>query len=231
MRYLENSMPDIQSLVFDLDGTLIDSAYDIASSINFVRKTRYLPELQLEAVRSNPGDGAEQLVKRCFPESTGEEHDVILPAFREHYRMHCCEKTRAFPGVMDTLERLKSRYRMAVLTNKDHAISLLILETLGLLAYFELVVGGDGPCLKPCPEGLLSIAQALKTKPEHMAMIGDHHTDLETGRRSGVRTIFCEYGYGNRGSERPDAVIAQFSDLLSVLPELTGDIRKRAAQT
>lgn len=220
-------MSELQLLVFDLDGTLVDSSGDIAASINFTRESRGLPALDIALIRSHLGDGARQLVQRCFPELTGdaaegEQLDVTLAAFREHYTEHCTDLTEAYAGVMETLERLKSRYRMAVLTNKYRAASVIILEKLGLVPFFEIVVGGDGPCLKPCPEGLLSIAQTLESEPGQMVMIGDHHTDLEAGRRAGVKTIFCEYGFGVRGEESPDAVIGQFSDLSSVLPELSG---------
>jgi len=220
-------MSEIQLLVFDLDGTLVDSSGDIAASINFTRESRGLPVMDVAVIRSHLGDGARQLVQRCFPELTGdeaegEELDLALAAFREHYTEHCTDLTEAYAGVMETLERLKSRYRMGVLTNKYRAASVIILERLGLLPFFEIVVGGDGPCLKPCPDGLLGIVQSLKLDTKNIVMIGDHHTDLEAGRRAGVKTIFCEYGFGIRGEEHPDAVIAQFSDLSSVLPELSG---------
>jgi phosphoglycolate phosphatase len=215
-------MSELQLLVFDLDGTLVDSSGDIAASINCTRKRRGLPELEIALIRSHLGDGARQLVQRCFPELTGDEVEASLLDFRAHYTEHCTDLTEAYSGVLETLKLLKDRYRMAVLTNKYRAASVIILERLGLLPIFEIVVGGDGPCLKPCPDGLLGIVQSLKLDTKNIVMIGDHHTDLEAGRRAGVKTIFCEYGFGIRGEESPDAVIAQFSDLSSVLPELSG---------
>lgn len=156
-------MSELQLLVFDLDGTLVDSSGDIAASINFTRESRGLPALDIALIRSHPIDGVRKLVQRCFPELTGEELDATLTAFREHYTEHCTDLTGAYAGVMETLERLKSRYRMAVLTNKYRTASVIILEKLGLLPFFEIVVGG--PCLKPCPEGVLGIAQTLKVEP------------------------------------------------------------------
>lgn len=206
-------MSEAGLLLFDLDGTLIDSSEDIANSINATRQMMRLAELPVETVRSHLGDGARELVRRCFPEKSEDEIDDVLKAFRMHYGEHCTVRTRPYPGVSEILPELKEQYKMAVVTNKHRSVSVDILKRLGLLQHFEMVVGGDGPCLKPCPEGILQILDQLQIETQNAIIIGDHHTDLEAGRRAGIRRIFCSYGFGNSGDEEPDAAIERFADL------------------
>lgn len=205
-----------RAVVFDLDGTLIDSTADIAAAINRGRATCGLAALDVCEIRTHLGDGASVLIQRCFPEVPAPPGE-LLQRFREDYRRNCLVETRPYPGVMELVPVLARSFRLGVLTNKDRLMSVTILEGLGLLPFFDAVVGGDGPCLKPCPDGLLSILERAGVSPEAALMVGDHHTDLEAARRAGVASAFCEYGYGSMGQERADHRLRCFLDLEQIL--------------
>lgn len=205
-----------QAIVFDLDGTLVDSTQDISAAINRLRSFYNLAPLAIEKVRQHLGDGASLLIDRCFPERPADVH-AMLGAFREDYRQNCLVATTLYPGVADLLPQLSRHCRLGVLTNKDRSMSVTILEGLGLLPFLDAVVGGDGPCLKPCPDGLLSILEGGGIPPSASLMVGDHHTDLEAARRAGAPSAFCEYGYGSRGSEHPDYLLRSFADLKEIV--------------
>lgn len=214
---------EVKLLIFDLDGTLIDSSSDIANSVNVARKSLGLELWPADQIKSHLGDGARRLVERCLPEASRQPNnsellvDRALQIFKTHYTDHCTIQTSLYNGVESTLQKLKSYYQFAVLTNKGKANTVSILKALKIDSIFKLVVGGDEFCLKPCTDGLEHIMQVLSVDASSTVMIGDHHTDLEVGRRAGVQTIFCEFGFGNQGHENPTISIQNFAQLLDLL--------------
>lgn len=205
-----------EAVVFDLDGTLVDSTADIAAAINRGRADCGLRPLDADEIRTHLGDGASVLIQRCFPEEPAPSAE-LLERFRDDYRRNCLIETRPYEGVKELLPVLARSFCLGVLTNKDRSMSISILEGLGLLPFFDSVVGGDGPCLKPCPDGLLLILERAGVSPAAALMVGDHHTDLEAARHAGVASAFCEYGYGSIGRERADHRLRSFSDLEQLL--------------
>ncbi|MDD4101206.1 MAG: HAD hydrolase-like protein [Kiritimatiellae bacterium] len=193
----------MKTAIFDLDGTLVDSLADLALSINLTRGECGLAPLTLKEVAVCVGEGARVMVTRAFPE-VPEAIDRLLLRQREHYRAHLLDNTVLYPGVQETLERLKAQgWALAVATNKPAAVTFPILEGLGILGLFGAVVGGgECPELKPDPAPLRLAAQRMgKALDAYDWMVGDHYTDLEAGRRAGIKRCFCRYGFGDARGE------------------------------
>ena len=183
-------------VIFDLDGTLIDSAVDIAHSVNEVRAGLDLPPLPLPEIEGYIGNGVRKLLERALPESHDGDVDRALEIYLPIYRRRLLDNTKAYPGVKTALAELDTPERtLAVLTNKPRRESLLILEGLGLHRHFDFVYGGDSfEHKKPHPTGvgrlLIDSGRAL----DDTLFVGDSAVDLETARRAGVRCCLVTYG-------------------------------------
>jgi len=187
-------MSPFETLLFDLDGTLVDSVDDLATSINLLRGQFSLPPLDRTVIKSYVGDGAALLVKRSLP--TGLHRDTHLDSFLAIYADHLAEETRPYPGIIQLLEDCRDK-TMAVVTNKPVKLALNLLEQLNLLGFFQVVVGGDStPNKKPDPEPVRLALAKLGKKPAGAVMIGDHVNDLLAGRAAGTLTCFCRWGFG-----------------------------------
>lgn len=202
-------------LIFDLDGTLIDSRADLAASGNHARGSVGLPALSLAQVVSYVGDGVDKLIERLVPEAS--KRVAAKHAFEAHYRDHCCDATRPFDGLVDALDGLRSvGWLLAVATNKPDAFAHAILSGCGIADRFAAVRGGDGP-RKPDPGQLRSILAELHGDAGQSWMIGDHHTDIRAGRAAGCRVLFCGWGMGRTDGEAVDATAAQPAQLCGIL--------------
>ncbi len=206
----------VRLLVFDLDGTLIDSKVDLANSVNHALGAFGLPALPHPVIYSYVGDGATMLIRKAV----GEEGDGILPAvleaFLAHYRRHLLDTTVPFPGVPESLREWAGTYQMAVLTNKSLDMTQAILSGLSLDRYFTDVVGGDSPDgKKPHPGGLLRIMRSRCASPGETLMVGDSRNDVLAGKQAGVRTCGVTYGLGIDGfaEHPPDFTVGRFPDL------------------
>jgi phosphoglycolate phosphatase len=209
------------TFLFDLDGTLVDSVADLATAVNLLRAELSLPPLDIPTVRGYVGDGATFLVKRSLP--AGLFSEERLQRFLVHYGEHLLESTVLYPGVRPFLDKLQSAgMKMAVVTNKPHRFSLLLLEGLALSGYFPLVIGGDSlPQKKPNPLPVLFAMEQLGTTPDRSILIGDHHTDLAAGRGAGIRTCFCAWGIGQDGGLPHDFRAATPFELQTLFPLAT----------
>jgi len=202
-------------LIFDLDGTLIDSRVDLAASGNHARAAVGLPALPLAQVVSYVGDGIDKLIERLVPEAP--QRAAAKHAFEAHYRTHCCDATRPFAGLVEALDHLRAAgWLLAVATNKPNVFTDAILEGCGIAERFAAVRGGDGP-RKPDPGQLRSILAELHGDAAQSWMIGDHHTDIRAGRAAGCRVLFCGWGMGHADGEQVDATVALPHDLVQVL--------------
>jgi phosphoglycolate phosphatase len=202
-------------LIFDLDGTLIDSRADLAAAGNQARGAVGLPALPLAQVVGYVGDGVDKLIERLVPEAG--RRAAAKQAFEAHYRTHCCDATRPFDGLVAALDTLRAQgWSLAVATNKPDAFTHLILRGCGIADRFVAVRGGDGP-RKPDPGQLYSILAELGGDAARSWMIGDHHTDIRAGRAAGCRVLFCGWGMGHADGEAVDATVAHPSDLVRVL--------------
>lgn len=202
-------------LIFDLDGTLIDSRADLAASGNHARGAVGLPALPLAQVVGYVGDGVDKLIERLVPEAG--KRAAAKRAFEAHYREHCCDATRPFDGLVEALDGLRARgWLLAVATNKPDAFTHLILRGCGIADRFAAVRGGDGP-RKPDPGQLHAILGDLHGDAARSWMIGDHHTDIRAGRAAGCRVLFCRWGMGHTDGEMVDATVEHPSALVQAL--------------
>ena len=210
-------------LVFDLDGTLVDSSRDIAAAANEAlgRVAPGAPEIPLDSILAYVGEGARRLVERCLQHAKLDlSADDVLPAYLECYAGRLLDTTYVYPGVREALDALEGT-TLAVLTNKPGDFSRAILEGLGVARHFARVWGaGDVTSRKPDPEGLLRLIAALCSSPAETWMVGDSATDVGTARAAGARAAGVTWGF------HPAGVRAAGPDLLlddpRGLPALAG---------
>jgi phosphoglycolate phosphatase len=187
----------VELVVFDLDGTLIDSAGDLAASVNAAlqRLAPQSPAVPLEQVRAFIGDGAAMLVARTLAAAgVSVAPEAALPVFLECYEARLLDTTVLYPGVRESLDALRDR-TLAVLTNKPGRMSRRILDGLGVAGRFARICGaGDVPAKKPDPAGLRMLLDEAGVRPSSAVLVGDSAIDVRTGRAAGVRTVGVTYG-------------------------------------
>jgi len=185
------------ALVFDLDGTLIDSRRDITTAINRMGGELGLPPIPLETVVTMVGEGARLLVERALgPGFTPDQVDQALARYLGYYGEVCLDETAAYPGIVEMLEALAPRYPLALLSNKGEAFSRRILDGLGLSRFFAEILGGDSlPTRKPDPAGLRVLAERLGVPLERMLLVGDTWIDSETAHNAGCAFALVEWGF------------------------------------
>jgi phosphoglycolate phosphatase len=208
-------------LFFDLDGTLVDSRADLANSINLMLTDLRLEPLHYDRVVSFVGEGVPMLVQRALEASlerdtNGSEVETGIKLFGEHYRRHLLDETVVYPGVIETLESLKT-LPMAVITNKSVEFTNAILSGLNLSRYFDVVLGGDSlPERKPSGVPLLEAARRCGVAPEECLMIGDSRVDIAAGKAAGIVT--CGFTGGFRGRSELQEAGADY--LIDAWPQL-----------
>jgi len=185
-------------LIFDLDGTLIDSKLDLAHAVNATRSHMGMGALDHERVYSYVGNGAPVLIRRAMGEQATEPQvQEALEFFLEYYRDHYLDYTTLYPGVRETLDRLRDGgKRMAVLTNKPVRISRAILDGLGVGGHFFQVYGGNSFDLKkPDPIGVQTLMLESGISADRTLMIGDSSVDIQTARNAGIKSYGVTYGF------------------------------------
>jgi phosphoglycolate phosphatase len=190
-------------IVFDLDGTLIDSQRDLAESTNELLASYGATPLPLESVAAMVGEGARVLVERALVAAgLDPAQPEALARFREIYDRRLVIHTRPYEGVVDVVRELGMSHTLAVLTNKPEAPSVRLLETFGLASSFRRVIGGDSNFpRKPDPSGLQALMSEFGRGPRHTWFVGDSMIDVETGRRAEVRLCVALYGFGQLRGE------------------------------
>jgi len=214
-------------VVFDLDGTLVDSVRDLADATNDVVASYGADRLPQDEVAAMVGEGARKLVERALlARGVGAPIDEALERFRAVYDRRLLTHTRPYPGILEAVGDLsRLGRRQAVLTNKPEAPARRILEAFGLAGHFGWIIGGDGPfARKPDPAGLRHLMAQAAVPAEATILVGDSAIDAETARRAGVRLCLARYGFGSaRGRievARDDVEIDDPRDVVGVVDRL-----------
>lgn len=206
-----------KTALFDLDGTLIDSREDIALAVNLTRQDFGLAPKSVASVVACVGEGVRVLIERAIPERP-DLWEEMLAQQRKHYCAHLLEHTVLYPRVEETLQALRGAgWRLGVVTNKPGLMTRPILEGLGVLRYFDAVVGGgDCPALKPDPAPLHVAAARMGVALTPLDwMVGDHVTDLEAGARAGLRRCLCRYGFGESRGATYEVAVDRLDEFLA----------------
>jgi phosphoglycolate phosphatase len=224
----------IKLVIFDLDGTLIDSRLDLVHSVNAALRHIQRPELPEEVIASYVGDGAPVLIKRALQGETVDEALVRkgLEFFLSYYREHKLDHTIVYPGIADTLAAIQNSAngtprgssfgtprKLAVLTNKPVVPSRAIVEALGLGRFFAQIYGGNSfVTKKPDPEGALKLLDEFGVQSEQAVIVGDSHVDIRTGQNAGMHTVGVMYGFAPHtlADESPDVLVDHPTELATV---------------
>jgi len=208
------------TVIFDLDGTLVDTKSDILAGINHALGTMGKDSITLERSLEAIGPGREDFVQAVLPGASKTDGEVFIGAYRAFYRDHCTDRTRLFPGMSDVLSG-SNGIKRGVASNKPRYFTEKILRDLNVLDRFAAVIGPEDVVhAKPHPEMILRILKRLNADPRRTLMVGDTELDLRAGRTAGIRTCAALYGYGTRSSlmaPKPDFVIEEPRDLLTIL--------------
>lgn len=208
-------------VIFDFDGTLIDSKYDIAASVNLTLEDMDIPTRSPEEIFTFVGDGVKRLLRLSVGEDNDSRYEEALSIFREHYLAHCLDSTQLYAGldkVFDTLQYTSK----ALATNKSLEYTLRIVDGLGVRDTFSAIeCPSDASDLKPDPGMLFRILDQLGIAPEHALLVGDSTNDVRAAKAAGMRACAVGYGYGNREKvlalapdyycEKPEDLIEVFS--------------------
>jgi phosphoglycolate phosphatase len=212
-------MTQIKLVFFDLDGTLIDSLDDLANATNHMLTSLGRRPVSRDRVRGFVGQGARRLAEKAMPNAAPEEIEIGLSQFLAYNEEHIVDKTRLYPGVMETLSLLRQKgLILTVVSNKNVALCRKVLSTLGAEEFFATVVGADSlPQRKPSPAPLLMVLREFGVEPGNAVIVGDSINDIAAGKAAKVFTVGCTYGYG----DLPEIEDADYRiDSLPELPDL-----------
>mgnify|MGYP000020590466 CR=1 FL=1 len=217
-------------VIFDLDGTLVDSQLDLANSVNAARAHLDLEPIDVDLIASYVGDGAPLLIRRALgPEATEAQIQQALQFFYDYYREHMLDHTRPYPGVRAALDRLRDAgIQMAVLTNKPVRFSQALVEGLGLSGHFFRVYGGNSfEQKKPHPIGVETLLAESGAARDRTLMVGDSAVDVRTARNAGITVCGVTYGFQPEGfqAEPPDLLVDNLEELTRILLEARRDNR------
>lgn len=216
----------VRLLIFDLDGTLIDSSQDITDAINYAITPFGVKPLTVNEIKERVGSGITKLIEALLPYKEikrlgGNPGEEAIGRFLEYYSMHLLDNTGSYLGVRETLQKLAA-YKKAVISNKREVLSKRILEGLGLLRFFDVVLGSDSVSeKKPSPVPVLEVLGRLGASKDEAVMIGDSNYDIESAHAAGVKIIAVTYGYRSKEDlKSADFMIDSFKELLDILPQI-----------
>jgi phosphoglycolate phosphatase len=224
-----------RAILFDLDGTLVDSRRDIANACNFALESRGRRALDEGTIAGYVGDGARQLLARAFGLPPGDaEIEQALAGFQSFYAEHAADHTRWMPGALEALDALADR-PLALVTNKPRAATLAVLDALGARRRFASIVAGEDAPLKPDPGSILAALRALPASvgaitPRDAWMVGDGPQDILAGRAAGCTTIAVSGGFASRESlaaAEPDATLESLTQLVALVASARAGDRSR----
>jgi phosphoglycolate phosphatase len=224
-------------VVFDLDGTLVDTAPDLVATLNVILARLGLPPVPYDAARNMVGGGARAMIERGLASEGRQlppaEVDTLVKDFIEHYAAHIADRSRPFPGLTDALDTLEAGgCRLAVCTNKLEWLSVRLLDALDLSGRFVAICGADTFALqKPNPELLFKTIARCSGRPEQAVMIGDSISDIAMARAAKVPVVAVDYGYTETPVTElgPDRVIGRLADLSDTVFDLLGPTKPAVA--
>ena len=217
------------TIVFDLDGTLVDTAPDLIDTLNLILAREGLPRMPFEAARRLIGGGARALIERALAAegrpATKPDMDRLFAAFIEHYSAHIADRSRPYPQLETTLDRLAVQgHRLAVCTNKLEWLSRRLLTALNLTERFATICGQDTfGVMKPNPDALRQTIRRAGGEPTTALMVGDSGTDVRTARAANVPVVAVDFGYTEVpiATLQPDRIISSYGELPEAIATLT----------
>ena len=213
-------MRHVDLIMFDLDGTLVDSRQDITNAVNFALNEMGFRKKSMVEVTSYIGNGVKDLIKKVLGERNDAFFEKILTMFSDYYRKHSSDNSVLYPGVIEILEFFKNK-RKIIITNRNYEFAVITLKLKGIYDYFEHIVGGDDiGCMKPSSCPLDKSIYDLKVDKNKAIMVGDMNIDILAGKKAGVITCGVTYGIGKKDdilSSSPDYVIDDILDLKKII--------------
>ncbi len=204
---LESQQPTEGAIIFDLDGTLVDTSGDITFTTNHIREVIGLPPLSSEQVIRAVGHGFASLLSRLtdIDESEVERIEQLREQFRRHYVAHQTERSEVYPGIREALSTLEPRFSLFVLSNKPHVAAINELDKHGIRAFFKDAWGGGAlSAIKPDPVGVITALQQSGVPNSRAVMIGDMAPDIGAAENAGIKSCFVTWGFGTREKEGPE---------------------------
>ncbi len=212
-------MKNYDGVIFDLDGTLLNTLEDLMDSVNYGVKAHHMPERSLEEIRCFVGNGVERLIELAVPEGTGDlEREKVFAQFKAHYNIHCNDKTGLYPGVEELLARLKEEgFAMAIVSNKlQEGVDALNKQYFD--RYVETAIGArEGIRKKPAPDTVMEALRILDLPKERVVYVGDSEVDIATAQNAGMDCINVAWGFRTRKEqekagakvfvERPEEIV------------------------
>jgi phosphoglycolate phosphatase len=211
-------MQAVDLLIFDLDGTLIESKWDIAAAVNLTLAELKMAERSQDEIFGFVGDGIKRLLRLAVGEDNQERYEQALTVFRGHYLSHCLDHTKYYPGIETVLDHFAGKHK-AVATNKSLEYTTKILQGLGAHHFAYIVGGDDGYGLKPDPRMLINIMDKLNVAKDRAVLIGDSTNDINGGHNAGIKVCAVGYGMGNRekmAACKPDWFIEKPEELIGL---------------
>lgn len=210
------------TILFDLDGTLLDTLEDLTDSVNYVLRSHAMPERTIEEIKSFIGNGIPTLIRRAVPSGTAEETSIRLTAeMKEYYKAHAQRKTKPYGGIQELLQELKNRsIQTAVVTNKaEPAAKILCGSIFGDV--FAVIIGDNGKDrLKPAPDNVFRAMELLHADQEHTLYVGDSDVDMETAANAGLESVGVLWGFRDEATLRSSGakhIAASPAELLALL--------------
>jgi len=213
----------IKLIIFDLDGTLVDSSVDLTYALNYAIEPYDIDRLTVQKTISLVGEGITRLIEKLLSPDKIDIRQHVMDRFMEYYSAHLVDYSKSYAGVPETLAALYI-YNKAVISNKREALSKKVLLELGLSQYFDVVLGSDSVGeKKPSPKPLLKVMEMFSCSPGETVIVGDTNYDIEAGKAAGAGTIAVSYGYRDASLlYQADRIIARFQELPLVLKQFGG---------
>lgn len=215
-------MSKVETVVFDMDGTILNTIDDIAGAVNYILKKYELPLRTVEEVKGFVGNGLKRTLLLSVPEGTGEEFvDSIFDEFTEYYKSHSNIYTKPYDGIVDTLKELKRRgYKLAVVSNKRHEAVVKLCDTFYSGLFDEMLGETEGINRKPAPDMVNLVLDRLKSDKSHSVYVGDSDVDVKTANNSELKGIYVSWGFRTKEfliSEGAECIVDTPEQLLEIL--------------